>query len=234
MIPFLDYLVSGFVSIRQVGYLWMGEGFNAIDSLLAQALAWLPKTRTSHPISKLLRPWFEHRRVRGVLGFNLAALVLLVGLVDSPVAASSAFMSNATLPTEPALVYSQPVVTITERRFQMPVSPSGISQGFQQFHPGVDLQAPLGSAIRPIASGVVSEVMQSRFGYGTALVVSHAEGYASLYAHLKRVFVEKGASVDQEMVMAEVGMSGTTTGPHLHLEIYKQGIPTNPQVILGY
>ncbi len=233
MISVFLSLVSGFLLIRRAFYQRLGEGFAGLDSLLAQVLAFFPKTRKSHPLSKLLRPWFEHQRMRGVVGLNLVASLILVGLAGSPVSANFPFVSSVSSLPEPSLAYSQPMVT-TQRRFQMPFAPTGVSQGFHRFHPGVDLQAPLATSIRPLASGVVVEVFQSRFGYGTALVVTHADGYASLYAHLGRVFVEKGSDVDQESVIAEVGISGTTTGPHLHLEIRKDGIPINPEIFLNY
>jgi murein DD-endopeptidase MepM/ murein hydrolase activator NlpD len=55
-----------------------------------------------------------------------------------------------------------------------------------------------------------------------------------MYAHLKRISVEPGSSIDQETVIAQVGMTGYTTGPHLHLEIYNKGRAQNPRLFLGY
>ena len=227
-----QHLVSGFLSTGRTFKQRIGEGLFVLYHRMSQVVV-LPKTRKSHPISKFLRPWFEHHRLRGVFGLNLVACVLLAGFFGGPVSASSPFASSSSLP-EPTLVFSQPVVTATSRRFQLPLATLDVSQGFRQFHPGVDMRSPLGSSIRPITAGVVTGVFQSRFGYGTALVVGHADGYSSLYAHVKRVFVEEGDSVDQETVIAEVGITGTSTGPHLHLEIYKEGKATDPQPLLGY
>lgn len=197
-------------------------------------MALVPQTRTSHPLSRLIRPIFEHRRVRGAFGVQLVAALVLVGVAESPVVAD--FPSGASDPGEVDLVLVEAplaVVTTTERQFQLPVELLGVSQGFSRYHPGVDLRSPLGSPVRSVAEGVVRDVFSNPGGYGRAVVVEHGQRYSSMYAHLGRIFVEAGSPVDRETVIAEVGMSGYSTGPHLHLEIYNQQLAVNPAPLIG-
>src|SRR3972149_3752267 len=75
-----------------------------------------------------------------------------------------------------------------ESLFNMPAELSGVSQGFTSYHPGVDLRAPYGSPIHPVTEGVVKDVYFSNWGYGQAIVIEHANGYASMSAHVSRIF----------------------------------------------
>lgn len=229
------FIVSKILPYRLTVYQFVGECFAGLDLRLASDFCFLPKTRKSNPVSKLVRPWFEHRRWRGAVGVNLIAGLLFVGVVGSPVAAEFPTLSStSSAEVEISMLEAPQTVVSTEERYQMPVEPIGVSQGFHRYHPGVDIRAVLGSEIRPIAAGVVKDVLRSRWGYGQAVVVEHAEGNSSMYAHVGKIFIEPGSDVDQESVIAEIGMTGYTTGPHLHLEIYEDGRAVNPRVYLGY
>lgn len=229
------FILSKTLHSRLVIYRWVGESFAIFDSRLALALSFLPKTRKSNLLSKLVRPWFEHRRLRGIVGVNLIVGLLFFGVIGSPVVAE--FPSGSTDSYDVAismLEAPKTVVVTTKRKYQMPVELTGVSQGFNRYHPAVDLRAPLGSEIRPIIEGVVSEVLRSRWGYGQAVIIEHTENHSSMYAHLGRIFVEPGSDVDKDSVIAEVGLTGYSTGPHLHLEIYEEGRVVNPKTYLGY
>lgn len=215
---------SGFRTILQ-------SGWPKVSGLLVSSLS-KKKKQKGNPVSRMVCPWFEHRRVRMVFGANLTFLLISFSLFGSPVIAD--FPSGSS-DVEIAVVEApKPTPIATERRYQMPVELTGVSQGFQRYHPGVDLRAPLGSQVRPITEGVVRDVFFGSWGYGQALVIDHAEGYSSMYAHVGRIFVEPGSDVDQYSAIAEVGMTGQSTGPHLHLEIYEDGKAVNPQPFLGY
>jgi len=100
-------------------------------------------------------------------------------------------------------------------------------------HPGIDLPAPVGTPIKSVAPGYVAWVKQGR-SYGNYVLIIHANGVATLYAHLSKILVE----TDQFVVRGEtIGLSGgrpgdpgagLSTGPHLHFEVRKDGVPTNP------
>ena len=238
-VVFLNYLSCG--NLAQAA---IGEWSFRLENFWVNIKNFLPKTSKSHPLSKLLRPWLEHRRFRGAFGASLIVLLVGLGLFGSPSSARSDFVSasltskaaiDETSETEIAVVETPKNIAFsTEKRYQMPVETIGISQGFHRYHHGVDMRAPLGSDIKPIAEGVVTGVYRNSYGYGQSVIIEHADGISSLYAHLMKITVEKGSSVDQNSVIAQIGMTGYTTGPHLHLEIYKNGKVTNPQIYLGY
>ncbi len=208
-----------------------------IGEWLLQSLWFLPNTRKSHPVSKMLRPWLEHRRLRSMLGIQLILLVAMLGVFGRPSSTAASFEVNdfGVLYPEIAFVESpKEAVISTESRYQMPIETTGISQKFHRGHPGVDMRAPLGVKILPITDGVVRQVVRGEWGYGNALLIDHADNYSSMYAHVRRIFVEAGSSVDKNTVIAEVGTSGYTTGSHLHLETYYENRVVNPQIFLGY
>lgn len=100
-------------------------------------------------------------------------------------------------------------------------------EGDERFHYGVDLAADTGTAIRCFAAGSVTAVGESS-SYGRYCIVSHENGYATLYAHCSRVTAVSGASVDKGEKIAEVGQTGAATGPHLHFELHRDGVYLNP------
>ncbi len=94
------------------------------------------------------------------------------------------------------------------------------TQGLHGYN-AVDLAAGVGTAIRAAAAGEVIVAKSSGWngGYGSYIVVKHANGVQTLYAHLSRVDVTVGSTVSSAQVMGAIGMTGKTTGPHLHFEI---------------
>lgn len=95
-------------------------------------------------------------------------------------------------------------------------------------HTGLDISTSRGTGIRPIANGTV--VFASYKGsYGNLVIIDHGNGVQSYYAHCNDIYVSNGQSVDTNSVIAAVGSTGNSTGPHLHLEIRINGVPVNPQ-----
>lgn len=99
--------------------------------------------------------------------------------------------------------------------------------GNRQFHTGIDFACAIGTPIRAAADGQVVFVGW-KGGYGTTVILRHASGYTTLYAHLSRGAVVQGQFVKAGQVIAYSGDSGRTTGPHLHFEVRKYGIPKDP------
>lgn len=95
------------------------------------------------------------------------------------------------------------------------------------FHDGIDIAAPLGAAVRAAAEGKVifSDVLR---GYGNVVIVRHAKGYLTVYAHHRVNLVKEGQIVRQGDVIAEVGQTGRASGPSLHFEIRKDNLARNP------
>jgi murein DD-endopeptidase MepM/ murein hydrolase activator NlpD len=101
------------------------------------------------------------------------------------------------------------------------------------FHPGLDIGAPLGSPIVSAGAGVVIEAESSGYnsGYGSYVKVDHGGGLISIYGHMSVVLASPGDRVVAGTVIGRVGMTGNTTGPHLHWEIRQDGAIRDP---LGY
>lgn len=104
--------------------------------------------------------------------------------------------------------------------------------GFHRAHTGVDFGAPTGTRVK--ATGDAQVVFAGRKGgYGNLLVLRHDNGYETYYAHLSAFAsgVRPGRSVSQGQVVAYVGSTGASTGPHLHYEVRIAGRPQNPMAI---
>jgi murein DD-endopeptidase MepM/ murein hydrolase activator NlpD len=103
-----------------------------------------------------------------------------------------------------------------------------IRKSHRQHHHGIDLAAPVGSTIRSIASGVV--IFADPFGgYGNLVVIKHDNGLSSHYGHCHALEVTVGQRVYAGDVIATVGNTGRSTGPHLHFEIRHNGEPQHPE-----
>ena len=225
---FLPQAALGVDSWRQIA-VRMIQIKNKIEARLfvwfSDHLGKLPRTKYSHPVSRLLRPVFEHVSVRRFVGTQLAALSMAVSALSVPSSALGVVWPWQTLAAENEI---QIDVNTEESAVQPVPETVGISQGFHLLHPGLDIRAPLGSEIYPIKEGVVKQVSFSRFGYGRHVVVSHSDGDESLYAHMGKVFVEEGELVSAGTALGEIGLTGRTTGPHLHLEVIHKGRKANP------
>ena len=101
-----------------------------------------------------------------------------------------------------------------------------------RMHRGIDLGAPVGTPIRAIRSGTVI-FAGWQGGYGQMTLIDHGNGVVSAYAHQSRFAVGQGARVSQGQVIGYVGMTGNTTGPHLHLETRVGGSAVNPRQYLS-
>jgi murein DD-endopeptidase MepM/ murein hydrolase activator NlpD len=104
--------------------------------------------------------------------------------------------------------------------------------GRNSFHTGVDLIAPTGTPVVAAAGGVVATVGFVP-EYGNIVEIDHDNGLTTRYAHLSRSQVKIGDVVMKGQSIAHVGMTGRTTGPHLHFEVREKGIPLNPNKFLS-
>jgi len=101
-----------------------------------------------------------------------------------------------------------------------------IAQAWKK-HEGIDYAAPTGTRVRAVGDGVV-EHAGPKGGYGNVVILRHHGQYATVYAHLSRVAVRKGARVAQNDTIGAVGQTGWATGPHLHYEFRVAGQARNP------
>ena len=94
------------------------------------------------------------------------------------------------------------------------------------FHHGLDLAADEGTPITAFADGTVRETGES--GYGLYVIVDHADGFATLYAHCSSISAKVGDTVTCGEQIAKVGQTGSATGPHLHLARWHNGAALDP------
>jgi murein DD-endopeptidase MepM/ murein hydrolase activator NlpD len=96
-------------------------------------------------------------------------------------------------------------------------------------HTGIDLGAPSGTSIRAALDGTVQFVRYKATGYGYHLAIDHGGGFVTLYAHCSRILVTEGQTVTAGDIIAQVGSTGKSTGPHLHFEVRINGEMKNPR-----
>ncbi|MFN8776062.1 MAG: M23 family metallopeptidase [Flavobacteriales bacterium] len=97
-----------------------------------------------------------------------------------------------------------------------------------RMHSGLDFTADIGAEVYATGDGVVQSIDDKLSGYGHHVVLRHGFGFETLYAHLSRAVVKPGEKVKRGQVIGYVGNSGTSTGPHLHYEVMKNGQKVNP------
>jgi len=97
-----------------------------------------------------------------------------------------------------------------------------------KMHAGLDFTADPGTEIYATGDGVIEAVDSKLSGYGHHVVIQHGFGYETLYAHMSRVAVRTGEKVKRGQVIGYVGNTGTSTGPHLHYEVIKNGEKVDP------
>lgn len=99
--------------------------------------------------------------------------------------------------------------------------------GKREMHDGVDFAGKQGAAVVAVASGVVTWAAD-RYGYGNLVEITHGNGYATRYGHNDKLLVKVGDKVEKGDVLAQMGSTGRSTGPHVHFEVLKNGHPVNP------
>lgn len=103
--------------------------------------------------------------------------------------------------------------------------------GSKDFHPGIDIAGSYGSKIYAAAGGTIT-LAGGYGGYGNAVVIDHHNGYETVYGHTSKIYVIKGKNVEKGELIALVGSTGSSTGPHLHFEVRKNGTAIDPLKIL--
>ncbi|MRI35371.1 hypothetical protein EOPP23_20640 [Endozoicomonas sp. OPT23] len=103
--------------------------------------------------------------------------------------------------------------------------------GKNAWHSGIDMAGKRGSDIISVAAGVVTWA-GDRYGYGLLVEVNHGNGYVTRYAHNQASKVKVGDVVSRGQVLAEMGSSGRSTGPHVHFEVIKNGKNVDPQLYI--
>lgn len=103
--------------------------------------------------------------------------------------------------------------------------------GRRAFHAGLDISCPQGTPVVATANGVVKRASSDRF-YGNAVRIDHGNGIETVYAHNLENLVKKGETVERGQVIAKVGSTGRSTGPHLHYSVIVDGKASNPMTYI--
>ena len=98
---------------------------------------------------------------------------------------------------------------------------------FTRMHTGIDFGSAYGTPIHAVANGRVVTAGYGG-GYGNRIIIDHGGGTMTLYGHCSRLMVNVGQTIRQGQVIGAVGSSGLATGPHLHFEVWRNGVRVNP------
>ncbi|MGE3840666.1 MAG: peptidoglycan DD-metalloendopeptidase family protein [Vicinamibacterales bacterium] len=162
------------------------------------------------------------RGVAGGASVGTATLRPPAGGVE-PIETSALHSGQATRESLPALTV--PLAAPVSSPFGWRADPL---HGEARFHRGIDLKAAYGREV-PTAAGGRVVFAGEQGGYGQTVVVDHAGGYRTRYAHLSAIDVSVGQELAQGAIVGRVGRTGRATGPHLHFEVSKDGQTVNPE-----
>lgn len=98
-------------------------------------------------------------------------------------------------------------------------------------HPGIDIAVAEGNYVRASAGGLVTQSGEDEV-YGKFVRIRHADGYETVYGHASELFVAAEEEVEPHQVIALSGNTGSSTAPHLHFEVWKDGIPVDPRGVV--
>lgn len=127
-------------------------------------------------------------------------------------------ISNQTISVTPSIWPAQGVVS----------SPYGLRWGGSDFHPGIDIANDMGTPIRATADGTVSVAGWNSGGYGNMVDIDHGNGVMTRYGHASYVVVTAGQQVKRGQIIAYMGSTGFSTGPHVHYEVRINGQAVDP------
>jgi murein DD-endopeptidase MepM/ murein hydrolase activator NlpD len=143
--------------------------------------------------------------------------------VDKPVEAAATTSNGSAYST-----YSGPAVNAAASgQFQWPTT-GMLTQGYYAYHRGIDIAKAVGIPIAASDGGYVSAAGWDGTGYGYRIIINHGNGFSTLYGHLSQYYVEPGQAVARGQIIAAMGSTGRSTGPHLHFEVRYGGVQQNP------
>ena len=145
-----------------------------------------------------------------------------------------ALVDPETSPVQPVAKAAviEPVMSGADK-FRWPISGKVISDFITTKGTGINIEAPEGASVRAAENGQVIYVGSGVEGYGNLILIRHANGYVSAYAHLKSVAVNKGDNVTRGDNIGAAGMTGSVSRPQLHFELRKGATPVDPVPLLA-
>ena len=156
---------------------------------------------------------------------NAAIDKLIAQLEAEKAAASVGSAGGGTASGTGSFVFPVASYVYISSRFGMRVHPI---TGQYKSHTGMDIASNQGTAVYACDSGTVA-LAGWNGGYGNCIIIDHGNGYRTLYGHLSVISVSEGQTVSQGNTIGQVGSTGNSTGPHLHLEVFKNGNRIDPE-----
>lgn len=175
---------------------------------------------------KLFRYLFEHKKIKTLFGTNMALMIVISSFIPNKA------IGNSQIESPVYTIDGTQTPIATEIGTQFPTDPVRITQNYNFFHPGLDLDGITGDTIKPIKKGRIVAVNFSKVAYGNSIIIDHGNKLTSLYAHLSKVEVSVGQEVSTNTKIGEMGATGHAFGDHLHLEVKEDGKNINPLSIL--
>lgn len=180
--------------------------------------------------------WQIFRKAVPTFAFRIAALMGLMFLVFSlnqgpGIAVAGNYKAENPKPTIDRVILTTNIVAREHPILSWPIR-GGLTSRFSSYHKGIDISSSYGAPIRPLASGNVIFAGWDNHGFGNAIIIRSAAGYDSKYGHLSALNVKVGQRVEGDSVIGFIGATGVATGPHLHFEVYKDGLAINPLNVL--
>jgi hypothetical protein len=126
-----------------------------------------------------------------------------------------------------AMPVGRPIEGPITSRFGLRSSPFAGEGGAAEMHTGIDMAAPTGTPVRATGGGTV-QLSGNYGGYGLLVIIDHGRGVTTWYGHNSRLLVQPGQHISAGHVIAEVGSTGRSTGPHVHYEVRVNGVPRDP------
>lgn len=210
----------------------------------------VPGPRTRAALGRYARraPLGRRALVRGAKGWDVAALQFSLawhGFPSGPMDGHLGSRTEAALRRFQTWAGLKPdgragLSTIAALRSPLPRSPISLAAPVQapigdgygprgnRFHSGLDFVASSGTPVTAAAAGRVVIAGLDKSGWGKLVVIAHASGVRTLYAHLSRIDVRVGQNVAAQAAVGLVGASGAATGPHLHFEVLVRGAAVDP------
>jgi murein DD-endopeptidase MepM/ murein hydrolase activator NlpD len=176
-------------------------------------------------VGRVARYFADHKNIRKMLAGGFAVITIAGSFIPQTVKVEAQGSVDPVIESQTDLN--------TQVSMQYPLENIKINQGYSVFHHAIDFGGPIGTPIKPIMPGVVSYAGWDDSGYGNLIVLDHQNNYQSFYAHLSKIEVKTGETVGDSTEIGKIGITGNTTGPHLHFEIHQNGVPLNPLTVLA-
>ena len=195
------------------------------EPILPKASTVNKKYRKGTFISRFVRCVIDNKNIKKVFAANFAVITIATSFIPQTTSVQAEGSSNVIIEAQTNL--------ITQKGMQYPVNVIKINQNYNLFHPGIDFGGKTGDAVKAVTSGVVAYAGRDYSGYGNLVVLQHRNGLDSYYAHLSKIEVVTGQTVEIGTEIGKMGATGHATGVHLHLEIHQYGVSLNPLTVLS-